>query len=99
MEGLIVNFSYIFLQSMEPLTLDELKSEKCPRISAEDLLELGELGGNMSSRSPTRKRGITKPMLLVIDVRPPEEYPLCLANNAWPCFQFNFTVRTIFISH
>lgn len=60
---------------MEPLTLDELKSEKCPRISAEDLLELGEFGGNLSARSPTKKRGNVKPMLLVIDVRMPEEYP------------------------
>ncbi|WAR12204.1 TBCK-like protein [Mya arenaria] len=59
---------------MEPLTLDELKSEKCPRISAEDLLELGEYMGNSSTRSPTRKPGNTKPMLLVIDVRSQDEY-------------------------
>lgn len=62
-------------QSMEPLKLEELKSEKCPRISAEDLLELGEFGGNTTTRSPTKKRVNTKPMLLVIDVRTPEEYP------------------------
>ncbi|XP_053401999.1 TBC domain-containing protein kinase-like protein [Mercenaria mercenaria] len=60
--------------SMEPLTLDELKSEKCPRISAEDLMELGEFSGNGNSRSPTKKKPNTKPLLLVIDVRSPDEY-------------------------
>ncbi|KAL4235012.1 hypothetical protein ACF0H5_006650 [Mactra antiquata] len=60
--------------SMEPLTLDELRSEKCPRISAEDLLELGEFIGNANTRSPTKKRGNGKPLLLVIDVRGPDEF-------------------------
>jgi len=68
----------VCLQSMEPLTLEELKSEKCPRISAEDLLELGDYLGNGSTRSPTRKPGNQKPMLLVIDVRSPDEYPCTL---------------------
>jgi hypothetical protein len=63
---------------MEPLKLDELKSEKCPRISAEDLMELGEFSGNGNSRSPTKKKPNTKPLLLVIDVRSPEEYPFVL---------------------
>lgn len=66
---------------MEPLTLDELRSEKCPRISAEDLLELGEFIGNANTRSPTRKKGNGKPLLLVIDVRSPDEYPLCLLSH------------------
>ena len=60
---------------MEPLSLDELKSEKCPRISAEDLLELGDYLGNGVQRSPTRTTTNVKPMLLVIDVRSPDEYP------------------------
>ena len=63
-------------QSMEPIPLDELKSEKCPRISAEDLIELGELSGNMMTRSPTKKKPNSKPMLMIIDVRSPDEYPL-----------------------
>ena len=61
---------------MEPISLEELKSEKCPRISAEDLIELGELSGNLSTRSPTKKRANSKPMLMMIDVRSPDEYPL-----------------------
>ena len=61
---------------MDPLTLDELKSEKCPRISAEDLIELAELRGTAFSTSPTKKRQTGKPAILIIDVRMMEEYPL-----------------------
>ncbi|KAH3849892.1 TBC domain-containing protein kinase-like protein [Dreissena polymorpha] len=60
--------------SMEPLSLDELKSEKGPRISAEDLLELGDYLGNGAQRSPTKTTTNVKPMLLVIDVRSPDEF-------------------------
>ena len=60
---------------MEPIPLDEIKSEKCPRISADDLMELGEFKGNANTRSPTKKKGTSKPMLVVIDVRGPDEYP------------------------
>lgn len=60
---------------MEPFTLDELKREKCCRISAEDLIELGELSGPAQTKSPTKRKQNSKPMLLVIDVRSPEEYP------------------------
>lgn len=61
---------------MEPIPLEELKSEKYPRISAEDLIELGELAGSANSRSPTKKRQNSKPMILILDVRHHEEYPL-----------------------
>ena len=63
------------LQSMEPISVEELKAEKCPRISAEDLVELGELSGPAFSRSPTKKRQNSKPMILMVDVRAQEEYP------------------------
>ncbi|XP_071087688.1 TBC domain-containing protein kinase-like protein [Haliotis cracherodii] len=60
--------------SMEALTLEELKSEKASRISAEDLIELGELMGSAPTRSPTKKKQNSKPMILVVDVRSVEEY-------------------------
>ncbi|CAG5132571.1 unnamed protein product, partial [Candidula unifasciata] len=60
--------------SMEPIPLEELKGEKCPRISAEDLIELGELAGAAYSRSPTKKRQNSKPMILIVDVRLYEDY-------------------------
>jgi len=63
-------------QSMEPMTLDELKSEKFPRISAEDLIELSELRGPSPGLSPAKKAKTTKPSLFIIDVRTGEEYPL-----------------------
>lgn len=67
---------------MEAVSIEELKSEKCPRISAEDLIELGELAGPVNSRSPTKKMPTSKPKLVVIDVRMPEEYPLSIDNKA-----------------
>ena len=61
---------------MEPIPLDELKSEKCPRISAEDLIELGELMGTSPSRSPTKRSKASKPKIVIVDVRTSDEYPL-----------------------
>lgn len=69
-------FSFIVFQSMEPLTIEELKSEKCPRISADDLIMLSELRGHSPGRSPAKRNKSAKPKLLIIDVRSPEEYPL-----------------------
>ncbi|XP_041359540.1 TBC domain-containing protein kinase-like protein [Gigantopelta aegis] len=60
--------------SMEAVPVEELKVEKSPRISAEDLIELGELQGTALSRSPTKKKHNSKPMILVIDVRSQDEY-------------------------
>ena len=63
-------------QSMEPISIDDLKREKCPRISAEDLIELGELrGAARHTKSPTKRKQSSKPLLLAIDVRSEEEYP------------------------
>ena len=72
---IMVNGMFNLFQSMEPITLEELKSEKCPRISAEDLIELGELSGNHPTRSPMKKKANSKPMLMIVDVRSPDEYP------------------------
>ncbi|KAK3099167.1 hypothetical protein FSP39_000436 [Pinctada imbricata] len=60
--------------SMEPIPVEELKTEKCPRISAEDLIELGELSGPSHTKSPTKRKQNSKPMLLVIDVRNQEDF-------------------------
>lgn len=64
-----------FWQSMEPIKVEELKTEKCCRISAEDLIEMGELCGPSTSKSPTKRKPNSKPMIIVVDIRNPEEYP------------------------
>ena len=61
---------------METIAIEELKSEKSPRISAEDLIELCELAGPTTTRSPSKKSVKSKPKILIIDVRSPDEYPL-----------------------
>ena len=61
---------------MDPITIAELKSETCPRISAEDLIELCELRGPSPSASPVKHSKSGKPKIVVIDVRGQEEYPL-----------------------
>ena len=58
---------------MEPISLDELKSEKFSRISAEDLLELCEL--TSPGTSPSKRSKSTKPVIVIIDVRSEDEYP------------------------
>lgn len=55
--------------SKDNIPIEELKLEKCPRISAEDLIDLGELRTASISRSPT-----AKPKLLVIDIRSAEDF-------------------------
>lgn len=60
--------------SMEPVKVEELKTEKCCRISAEDLIEMGELCGPSSSKSPTKRKPNSRPMIIVIDIRNPEDY-------------------------
>ncbi|KAG8179024.1 hypothetical protein JTE90_011971 [Oedothorax gibbosus] len=54
---------------MEPLPIAELKSEVCPRISAEDLVELLDLSPD--SKNKTRSQSIK---IVVIDIRSNEEY-------------------------
>ena len=60
---------------MEPIPLDELKSEKFARISAEDLLELCELTGPSPGMSPSKRNKSSKPVIVIIDVRSEDEYP------------------------
>jgi len=60
--------------SREPIPLEELKADKVPRISAEDLIELAELAGVGSSRSPTKKRQSSKPEILIVDVRMADDF-------------------------
>lgn len=50
---------------MSELTVSELKSEPCPRISGKDMLELLD---------PTREK-YTKPRLVLVDIRTAELYP------------------------
>lgn len=51
---------------MDPFPLADLKSERCPRISGNDVVELNDL------RAPTASLKTSK--LLLIDIRPPDEY-------------------------
>lgn len=66
---------------MEPIPLDELKSEKYPRISAEDLIELCELAGPTPGPSPTKRNKSNKPVILIIDVRSEDEYPFQIVST------------------
>lgn len=50
---------FVWFQTMDPIELMDLKSERCPRISAEDLIELLDLN---------RKR-FARPKVVVVDVR------------------------------
>lgn len=51
---------------MDPFPLSELKLERCPRISANDVVESNDL------RAPTASLKTSK--LLLIDIRSPDEY-------------------------
>jgi TBC domain-containing protein kinase-like protein len=51
---------------MDPFPLSDLKSERCPHISANDILELNDL------KAPTASLKISK--LLLIDIRSSDEY-------------------------
>ena len=66
-----------YFQSMEPIPADELKAEKFPRISAEDLIELCELSGPSKAPTPAKSSKSAKPLIVVIDVRSDDEYPSC----------------------
>ena len=48
---------------MDPITIAELKAERCPRLSAEDLIELIDLSGTKFAR----------PKIIVVDVRSAEK--------------------------
>jgi len=60
---------------MEPIPAEELKAEKFPRISAEDLIELCELSGPSKAPNPAKSSKSSKPRIVVIDVRSEDEYP------------------------
>ena len=62
-------------QSMDAIPLEELKTEVCPRISAEDLLTLSGLLGATNGRNTSERSRATKPRIIVIDVRSHDEYP------------------------
>jgi len=51
---------------MDPFPLSDLKSERCPRISANDVVELNDL------KAPTASLKTSK--LLLIDIRSSDEY-------------------------
>ena len=61
---------------MEPIAAEQLKAEKFPRISAEDLIELCELSGPSKAPNPAKPSKSAKPLIVVIDVRSDDEYPL-----------------------
>ena len=60
--------------SITPVPLEELKKEVCCRISAEDLIQLSELRGSSSSKTPAKPLKSSKPRICVIDIRQREEY-------------------------
>ena len=60
---------------MDAIPLEELKTEVCPRISAEDLLTLSGLLGATNGRNTSERSRASKPRIIVIDVRSYDEYP------------------------
>lgn len=68
------------MMGMTPLSLETLREELCPRLSTEDLfaaLANGSRGDarNRSDRGRTHSvQGHTRERVLVLDVRPKEEY-------------------------
>ncbi|KAH0500791.1 TBC domain-containing protein kinase-like protein [Microtus ochrogaster] len=60
--------------SRESITLNDLKSEVSPRISAEDLIDLCELSVTGHFKTPTKKTKSSKPKLLVVDIRNSEDF-------------------------
>lgn len=51
---------------MDPFPPSELKSERCPRISGNDIIELNDLR--------TSSESLKKPEAFLIDIRPNDEY-------------------------
>jgi len=60
---------------MEPISLEELKQEKCPRISGEDFLQLLDLNGTTYSHNNNNNNNSTKftGKMIAVDVRNHEE--------------------------
>lgn len=55
---------------MTPIPLHDLKSETCPRISAEDLLALLDILPDLRNKGKSQNI-----KMLPIDIRPADEYP------------------------
>ncbi|CAH6789053.1 Tbck [Phodopus roborovskii] len=64
----------LFSDLPESITLNDLKSEVSPRISAEDLIDLCELTMTGHFKTPTKKTKSSKPKLLVVDIRNSEDF-------------------------
>nr|CAB3266852.1 TBC domain-containing protein kinase-like protein [Phallusia mammillata] len=60
--------------SLKPIPLADLKEEVCCRISADDLIQLTELGGIVNSKTPAKNSKSVKPRIAVIDIRQPDEF-------------------------
>uniref|UniRef100_H2YXL1 TBC1 domain family member 23 n=1 Tax=Ciona savignyi TaxID=51511 RepID=H2YXL1_CIOSA len=56
------------------IPLSELKQEVCCRISADDLIQLGELQGANNSKTPAKLTKSSKPRIFVIDIRSSDEF-------------------------
>lgn len=59
---------------MEFVKVEELKIEKCCRISVEDLIEMGEFCGFFFFKSSIKRKLNSRLMIIVIDIRNLEEY-------------------------
>uniref|UniRef100_A0A8C4R862 TBC domain-containing protein kinase-like protein n=1 Tax=Eptatretus burgeri TaxID=7764 RepID=A0A8C4R862_EPTBU len=62
-------------QGRDTVPINELKMEICPRIAAEELLELCEPARSRSEPSQGRRIRGARPRALVLDVRSADEYP------------------------
>ncbi|XP_004612753.2 TBC domain-containing protein kinase-like protein [Sorex araneus] len=60
--------------SRESISLNDLKSEVSPRISAEDLIDLCELSVTGHFKTAPKKTKSSKPKLLVVDIRNNEDF-------------------------
>ena len=87
----LTKYDCLFIQEKEFIPLPQLKSEICPRISAQDLLHICELNGN-GGAAGTKAQRKTKPRGLVVDVRPSDEYPLNSINFHLPLHRFQSVV-------
>lgn len=61
--------------SMSEVPLEDLKEEVSPRISADDMIQLCELRGPTQSKTPAKRNSKnSKPKIVIIDVRSPDEF-------------------------
>nr|XP_039266398.1 TBC domain-containing protein kinase-like protein [Styela clava] len=61
--------------SMSEVSLEDLKCEISPRISADDMIQLCELKGPSHSKTPAKRSAKNaKPKITILDVRSPDEF-------------------------